>query len=442
MTTTQIAPWAPGGGASAAAGLLQLLGQDVPAGAAPPALRYPANPRDLPHMPEMADQVIRACSERAFYETLASALDREGQVAPSRMINAMPEYKMPGGGGLSWTCPDRTAINRWEGVIVRVKPYRNRWERPRREPSESVEAWRKRPQRLRCASADGQTGYGAPGGDCETCPAAEYESGDDAAYCKKRSRLYVAGLVDGELAVFPLPAMVRQGLQPFVRWAREQGIRVEHLVVRGSLITHERQMGSQTQAKIAIEVTGWARPPDGAAAAEYDAALRLAGQVLSMAEQAWAEGVGAWGDGGDAEYDSDGGDAPRGAQGAPGGYIWPDPAPTPEQAPTEPAPVPTPGHGAEEWEPTRKGDGWNSVRSLLYDEEGYLLRILVKRSDWGYGAQTHDDEGPVSQWANGRTPDEAIQNLLTQHQKGAPEPAPGPERRAPAQGLGDEDLPF
>ena len=84
-----------------------------------------------------------------------------------------------------------------------------------------------------CASLDGETGVGTPGGLCAKCPLNEFDSGDNGGKaCKNRRRIYV--LREGE--VFPLllslptgslkefgrvyQAAHRQGPQEATAWSR------------------------------------------------------------------------------------------------------------------------------------------------------------------------------------------------------------------------------
>jgi len=87
-----------------------------------------------------------------------------------------------------------------------------------------------------CASIDGKTGVGDPGGDCATCHLNQYGSGENGAKaCKNRRRLYM--LRPGEL--FPLLLSLPTGsLKAFAKYIKQQlskGRRLNAVVTRFGL---------------------------------------------------------------------------------------------------------------------------------------------------------------------------------------------------------------
>ena len=283
---------------------MALLGAEVPEGHSLPSAAFPARAADLPEMPDLAEQVIAACSKGAFFDLLKATCSDSGEPQPSRMLGAMPRFEMVGLGGLSWKNADtKRSIDDWTGVIVRVKPYRNYWQKVAASPGMTPKEIEDLPNYLSCASMDLRVGTGDPGGDCHGCPKAIYDP-VDRQYCKQRSQMYVVGLTGNQIARFDLPAMARQGLMPLVRWADGQGVALHMLAVQAHLVEHEKKIGNNKQAKLSLSPVGWVRPAAGAAE-RYDNAIRDAQEVLRMVENAWLEGIGDFGGAGQV-YDSEG----------------------------------------------------------------------------------------------------------------------------------------
>lgn len=115
---------------------------------------------------------------------------------------SLPRVNVPVGGGLSWQMPNGESVKALEGVIV-VRTI------PRAYYATSIEdsGGGSPPD---CASEDGVTGVGSPGGECATCPFAVYGSGKgDAQACHQRTRLF---LMDGTTL---LPLMIDLGPSAF-----------------------------------------------------------------------------------------------------------------------------------------------------------------------------------------------------------------------------------
>jgi len=120
--------------------------------------------------------------------------------------------KVPSGGGLMFEVPgedgDPEAVKEFSAVILHHHPlhtyYKAKYTGGNQPPD--------------CASFDGVTGEGEPGGPCRKCPLNQWGTGENGAKaCKTRRRLYV--LCEGE--IFPLLLSLPTGsLQEFTRYVK------------------------------------------------------------------------------------------------------------------------------------------------------------------------------------------------------------------------------
>ena len=121
--------------------------------------------------------------------------------------------KVPSGGGLMFEVPgeeggDPEAVKEFSAVILHHHPlhafYKAKYTGGNQPPD--------------CASFDGLTGEGDPGGPCRKCPLNQFGSGENGAKaCKNRRRIYV--LREGE--IFPLLLSLPTGsLQEFTRYVK------------------------------------------------------------------------------------------------------------------------------------------------------------------------------------------------------------------------------
>lgn len=83
----------------------------------------------------------------------------------------LPRIKIPAGGGRTWEIPSLDGVDaakELEGIVVAFKLTRAYW--PDKDATGEPPA---------CRSADSRTGIGDPGGDCRTCPHAQYGSAEN-----------------------------------------------------------------------------------------------------------------------------------------------------------------------------------------------------------------------------------------------------------------------
>jgi hypothetical protein len=111
----------------------------------------------------------------------------------------LDRIKMPSGGGLAWEVqtlegpePQKTLT----GIIVYHRDVRTFWR-------DEYSGQGNPPD---CSSDDGITGYGDPGGDCSSCPLAQFDSGRNGGQaCKQQKQVFLL-MGEGMLpAVLNLP---------------------------------------------------------------------------------------------------------------------------------------------------------------------------------------------------------------------------------------------
>lgn len=106
---------------------------------------------------------------------------------------SLQRVTVPSGGGLAWQMPDGEPAKAITGVMAARTVPRSYWAHSIEETGSGSPP--------DCTSRDGVTGIGDPGGDCETCPYAQFSSGKgNAQACKQRTRLFI---LDGK-SLLPL----------------------------------------------------------------------------------------------------------------------------------------------------------------------------------------------------------------------------------------------
>ena len=255
--------------------LLNVFGTQGAAPEAPDKALITMSPESLPRLDAYTKAVLDACEDASLAEVMAAAVDADGAPAPGRFINMLPTYRLNANGLAAWSAPGDAVATEFTGVPIRVKPYRLYW---------SDEGGKLRPS---CASIDGFTGEGDPGGECKGCPAAKYVD-SDTQYCKAKTRLYMASPEYPSPVVFDLTAMTREGLRPLAKWAGQWDIALSHLVVKIKLVKHSRKGPSGWASTLLVcEPVGIAGRPGY----DYSHAIRRVGSLLDLGEQAWAADI-------------------------------------------------------------------------------------------------------------------------------------------------------
>lgn len=159
---------------------------------------------------------------------------------------AVNRVKMPTGGATIWQLPDEDGepTRTLEGIIVYQHFVRAYWETE--NPTAGTPPT--------CSSADGNTGYGDPGGDCHTCPLARFGSRQDGKKgqaCKLGRRLYLLQ-PDGLFPlILSLPPMSLGNASTFFLRLAEKELVYRHVVVSIGL-EKAQNSGGQPYARAVI----------------------------------------------------------------------------------------------------------------------------------------------------------------------------------------------
>jgi hypothetical protein len=121
----------------------------------------------------------------------------------------LPRVKIPGAGGTTWEKPSLegdVATKVLEGIVVHFKRVRSYW------PGEFAGS-----EPPACSSSDSKVGVGDPGGDCEHCPFAQWESGKAGRgqACKQMEQWFLLQPDSLLPLVVTLPPMSLQGAKKY-----------------------------------------------------------------------------------------------------------------------------------------------------------------------------------------------------------------------------------
>lgn len=166
-------------------------------------------------------------------------------VGPSGInIGNLTRIKMPTGGGLKWTVPSirgEQNLEELEGIIIHQRDTRAYWEKNIDEGGGG--------QPPDCASEDGYTGVGKPGGNCAECPmnkwGTEKKAGRGKA-CKELKIVYVLPKGRQFLPyVFILPPTSLKPMQNYFLGLASEGIRSDTVRTRFRLKEAVNQGGTK-----------------------------------------------------------------------------------------------------------------------------------------------------------------------------------------------------
>lgn len=225
------------------------------------------------------NSVINACSMDALGGIYALAVDAAGAPQPGRFLRVMERYTIPGGGQLTFSrAGDRKGFPELVGAIVRIAPYR------------VLHGGGENPPPV-CGSINLVEGYGRPGGDCANCHFIKFVD-RDTPWCKQRTRVYVALRGTSTLAMIDLPAMPREGLEPFELWSASHGVWGGDFVCRITLVDHPRSPATGNSRTCLLTVKPVAIAAYGDRFDEYRESAVRANQILEVAEAAWLQDLG------------------------------------------------------------------------------------------------------------------------------------------------------
>ena len=195
---------------------------------------------------------------------------------------SFPRIKVPAGGGIAWTVPSLEGpqvAQELEGVIVNWRTMRAYWENPFGEGGGN--------QPPDCASRDGITGTGNPGGDCASCMLNEFGSKDGGRgkACKEVRAVFM--LRDASIFpdLFPLPPMSIKPLKEYFLQLAGNRIPYWQVITRLKLET-ARNADGITYSKAVPTFVRRLTPEEVAVAAWYRGAMNpvIDGVVLAHAD--------------------------------------------------------------------------------------------------------------------------------------------------------------
>lgn len=165
----------------------------------------------------------------------------------------IPSVGMPSGGSQFFEVPTLGGqvepVRTITGVIIFRHMRRAYWSDPEPQDGASPD----------CASPDGETGYGDPGGDCSVCPLAQFGSspkGNNAQACTQRNPLY---LVTPD-ALLPLRVNVGptsiQAVRSYAIGLLNQARKPMHAVVTQLGLEKTTNKGGQDYSRLTMQMAG------------------------------------------------------------------------------------------------------------------------------------------------------------------------------------------
>ena len=162
--------------------------------------------------------------------TAVAAVQQAMGPGESLSFDLLERAKIPAGGGKAWNLDDGAATE-LEGILVLRQPVRAYW----RESFEATGGGNP-PD---CSSLDNQFGVGTPGGDCSTCPFAEFGSAVDdkgeakaGQACKQLTRLFLLR-TDSVLPMFiSLPPSSYKEAQKYTVMLAAKGIPYHRVITK------------------------------------------------------------------------------------------------------------------------------------------------------------------------------------------------------------------
>jgi hypothetical protein len=182
----------------------------------------------------------------------------------------LDRIKIPSGGNLTWAVPTLEGVERTEnlvGIIMGIQNCRAYWSVPFADSGGGSPP--------DCASEDGVTGMGKPGGPCAQCPLSQFKS--DARglgqACKQIKRIYFL-MPDSNLPrVVPLPPTSLKGSTEYMLRLSSQGLKFYQVVTRLTLTPDKNKTGIEYSKAVFAMV--------GRLTAEQAAAAEAMGKALA-----------------------------------------------------------------------------------------------------------------------------------------------------------------
>lgn len=190
----------------------------------------------------------------------------------------LARIKVPAGGATSWELPDGEPAKFLDAVIIAAQRARQYYPK--------VDADGAAPAGVppTCASSDGITGHGAPGGTCATCPLAAF--GEGAPPCKERRHclLVIGGSILPVFLNLPpasLKALKQYQLQELVS---KHQLKASQVITRIGLVS-DKNANQQVYSRATFTMLEKLSPEQCAVAAQYAAAMQGLLSTLAFAPE-------------------------------------------------------------------------------------------------------------------------------------------------------------
>lgn len=155
-------------------------------------------------------------------------------LAPGETLSftSLRQLRVPAGGGQTWEFEDGQAVRTFDGVLLLRQPVRAYWHDPFSGEGAPPD----------CASNDGITGTGDPGGECSICPKNAWGSAADETgqerkgkACRQIARLFVITPDTFLPLLLPAPPSSYKRVLTYVLRLADRGLRYHHVVTRFGL---------------------------------------------------------------------------------------------------------------------------------------------------------------------------------------------------------------
>lgn len=178
---------------------------------------------------------------------------------------------IPAGGGIAWEIPTlegEESEKAIEGVIVHHSDARAYWTQSFEESGGGTPP--------DCASKDGVFGTGEPGGECATCPLAQFGSADgdsDAQACKQMKVLYIMRPDSILPMAVALPPTSLKAARKYLLRLASRGIRPHQVLTKISL-EKDKSASGISYSKASFEMAGMIEKDDAEKMGAYAATLK------------------------------------------------------------------------------------------------------------------------------------------------------------------------
>ena len=176
----------------------------------------------------------------------------------------LPRIKVPSSGATVWEVPSfegTEAVKEIDCVILDIRKVRNYWSTGMDESDGTPPD---------CSSPDGKCGFGDPGGDCASCPHAQFGSGkNNSQACSERRQLFL--MLPGSGIPYPLsvpPSSIHALMREYIVPMTGKGKHYYAVRTKISLVKDKNGQGIE-YSKCVFKFAGDLNPETAAIMAKY-----------------------------------------------------------------------------------------------------------------------------------------------------------------------------